>query len=34
MAAEGRLFAYRLPVGHSFFDIGTSEAFDLINRKD
>jgi D-glycero-alpha-D-manno-heptose 1-phosphate guanylyltransferase len=34
MAAEGWLFAYRLPVGHSFFDIGTSEAFDLINRKD
>ena len=33
MAAAGRLFAYRLPFGHSFFDIGTPEAFDLINRK-
>lgn len=32
LAAEGRLFAYRLPAGHSFFDIGTPEAFDLINR--
>jgi D-glycero-alpha-D-manno-heptose 1-phosphate guanylyltransferase len=32
MAAEARLFAYRLPSGLSFFDIGTPEAFDLINR--
>lgn len=32
MAAEGRLFAYRLPADRSFFDIGTPEAFDLINR--
>lgn len=32
MAAAGRLFAYRLPLGQSFFDIGTPEAFDRINR--
>lgn len=34
LAAAGQLFAYRLPAGHSFFDIGTPEAFDLINRID
>ena len=34
MAAEGRMCAYRLPEDNSFFDIGTSEAFDLINRKN
>ena len=32
MAAEGTLFAYRLPAGHSFLDIGTPEALDLVNR--
>jgi len=33
MAAEGWLFAYRLPTGRSFVDIGTPEAFDLVNRR-
>lgn len=32
MAAERKLFAYRLPAGHSFLDIGTPETFDLMNR--